>query len=145
MAISSGAADLEERQLGGWLEALAAAGVEALQLREKQLGDRELYLLTRRVVAAAGGRFAVLVNGRADVALAAGAGGVHLPADGLPAAPLRGLCGKGFLIGRSTHRPEEILAARDEGCDYALFGPMRPTPSKSLRQVVPGLAGLEAA
>lgn len=145
MAISSGAAGLVGHELDGWLEMLAAAGVDALQLREKQLEDRELFLLASRVVAAAGGRIAVLLNGRADVALAAGAAGVHLPADGLPAAPLRRLCGKDFLIGRSAHRLEEIHAARDEGCDYALFGPLNPTPSKSQQQVVPGIAGLEAA
>jgi thiamine-phosphate pyrophosphorylase len=145
MAVSSGAAGLAGQELEGWLEALAAAGVEALQLREKQLDDRELYQLARRVVALAGGRFGVLVNGRVDLALAAGASGVHLPADGLPAAPLRRHCGTDFLIGRSTHRPEEVLAAQGEGCDYVFFGPLKPTPSKSLQQVVPGLEGLEAA
>jgi thiamine-phosphate pyrophosphorylase len=145
VAISGGAGLLSAGELEGWIEALAAAEVDAVQLREKELGDRELFQLARRVVDLAAGRLAVLVNGRADLALAAGAAGVHLPATGLPAPPLRRRCGRDFLIGRSTHRPEEVVFAREEGCDYAFFGPLRPTPSKDRQAEVPGLAGLAAA
>lgn len=135
-------------QLEPWLELLAAAGVEAVQVREKSLGDRALFELARRVVQRLAGRCRVLVNGRADLALAAGADGVHLPADGLPAAPLRRRCGPAFLIGRSTHHPREVAAALAEGCDYAVFGPVAPTPSKPPgegRPPIPGYAGLREA
>lgn len=131
--------------LAGFVEALVDAGVEALQVREKKLDDRALYELARRVVTLAAGRMLVLVNGRADIALAAGADGVHLPAEGLPAAPLRRRCGPAFLIGRSAHTVEEVAAARGEGCDYAFFGPLRPTPSKPGPTAVPGISGLAAA
>lgn len=141
MAISSGSGS----GLEAWLDLQIAAGVDAVQLREKQLGDRALFELTRRLVAAASGRCQVLVNGRADLALAAGADGVHLPASGLPAGPLRRRCGQAFLIGRSTHTPREVERALAEGCDYALFGPLRPTPSKPGLVEPPGLSGLADA
>src|SRR5262249_46665580 len=72
----------------------------------------------------------VLVNGRLDVALAAGADGAHLPADGLPAGPLKARFGPGVLLGRSTHSLEEVERARDEGGDYVAFGPVYATPGK---------------
>lgn len=145
LAITGGGAG---EGLASWLDALAAAGVEAVQVRAKQLDDRALFDLARRVVALAAGRCRVLVNGRIDLALAAGADGVHLPADGLPAGPLRRLGGPHFLIGRSTHRPQEVAAARLEGCDFAVFGPLRATPGKPGRDgepAIPGLDGLAAA
>lgn len=128
-----------------WLEELAAAGVEALQVREKTLADLALFELTRRLVGLAAGRLRILVNARADLALAAGASGVHLPADALPATPLRQILPPDFLIGRSTHSPAEVAAARADGCDYALFGPVRPTPSKEGRGGLPGFEGLATA
>ena len=70
---------------------------------------------------------AVLVNGRVDVALAAGADGVHLPSDSLPASEIRRRFGGGILIGVSTHRFEEVVAAREAGADYVTFGPVWPT------------------
>lgn len=135
-----------ETGLEPWLEGLLAAGVEALHVREKSLSDGALYELVRHLVERLEGGCRVIVNGRADLAIAAGAQGVHLPADGLPAAPLRERLGSDFLIGRSTHRPEEVAQARDEGCDYVVFGPVLPTPSKAERGgEIPGFAGLEAA
>jgi thiamine-phosphate pyrophosphorylase len=123
----SGAA-LESR-----LEALAAAGLAMVQVREKDLAGGALLGLCRRlrdvIRKAAGEGCRLLVNGRLDVALAAGADGVHLPARGLPAAPLRSLAPPGFLIGVSTHTPEEVRAAARSGADYALFGPVFATAS----------------
>jgi thiamine-phosphate pyrophosphorylase len=113
-----------------WLRALGAAGIGAVQIREKDLEDRDLYRLTRLAREILPPSTQVIVNGRIDVALAAGADGVHLPADGLPAAPLRARFGRSVLIGRSTHSREEVKRARDEGVDYVTFGPIYETPGK---------------
>src|SRR5579863_9274842 len=114
-----------------WFAALAAAGIDALQLREKHLDDLPLYQLARQARTAMPPPARLLVNGRADLALAAGADGVHLPADGVPAGALRSRFGRGPLIGVSTHRLEEIERARDGGADYVVFGPVYPTPGKA--------------
>lgn len=113
-----------------WLLALGAAGVGAVQLREKDLDDRALFELASRARKALPPAVQLVVNGRLDLGLAAGADGVHLPADGVPVAPLRRRFGPGVLIGRSTHRVEEVERARDEGADYALFGPVYDSPGK---------------
>ncbi len=113
-----------------WLRALVTAGIGAVQLREKDLDDRSLYELACRARPALPPPARLLVNGRVDVALAAGADGVHLPADGIPVASLRRRFGSGMLIGRSTHRLAEVERARDEGADYVTFGPVYATPGK---------------
>ncbi len=122
--------DAWEEELPRWLRALGEAGVDALQLREKDLPDRALYGLARRARAALPPPCRLLINGRIDIALATGADGAHLPADGVPLAPLRARFGPAVLLGRSTHRVEEVAAARREGADYALFGPVWETPGK---------------
>lgn len=119
--------------LEDWLRALAGSGLgglAAVQLREKDLDDRALLELARDARAALPPTIPLLVNGRMDVALAAGAEGVHLPADGVPLAPLRARFGSAFLIGRSTHSVAEVERARDEGADYVTFGPVWETPGK---------------
>jgi thiamine-phosphate pyrophosphorylase len=117
--------------LAEWLRALggAATGGLAVQLREKDLDDRALYALARRARSLLPPPIPLLVNGRLDIALAAGADGVHLPADGVPAAALRARF-RTALIGRSTHSVEEVERARDDGADYATFGPVYATPGK---------------
>jgi thiamine-phosphate pyrophosphorylase len=133
------------RALADWLEELEAAGVDAVQVREKDLSDRELareVAEARRAWRAPG---LLLVNGRLDVALATGADGVHLPGDGVPAAALRKRFGAGVWIGCSTHRVVEVEAARDAGADYATFSPVFPTPSKMRYGRPPGLEGLRRA
>src|SRR6185503_6449694 len=93
--------------LPAWATALAGAGVPAVQLREKDLDDRACYELLRELRRALP-HARLLVNGRADLALAAGADGVHLPADGIPTAVLRRRFGDALLIGRSTHTVDEV-------------------------------------
>lgn len=110
-----------------WLGRLALAGVDALQVREKDLDDRAVLDLARQARAAVS---TVLVNGRLDLALAAGADGAHLPADGVPAAALRRRFGPGVLLGVSTHSVAEVERALQDGADYVTFGPVWPTPSK---------------
>jgi thiamine-phosphate pyrophosphorylase len=120
-----------------WLEEIAVSGVDAVQLREKDLDDADLYALARqaRTVLPAGCR--LLINGRPDIALAAGADGVHLPVAGLPVAAVAGRWGRRLLVGVSAHRVDEVEAARRDGAAYALFGPVFATPSK------PAAAGLD--
>jgi thiamine-phosphate pyrophosphorylase len=97
-------------------------GIKFLQIREKDLSGRELFELTRKVVAQRGTRATkILVNSRADVALAAGADGVHLPA----AAPEQTL--PGLLVGRSCHTVQEVLSSR---ADLVTFGPVFESPGK---------------
>jgi thiamine-phosphate diphosphorylase len=131
--------------LGEWLRALAGAGIGAVQLREKDLGDCDLYELARQARTALPPPIRLLVNGRVDVALAAGADGVHLPADGVPVAALRARFGGGVLIGRSTHRMEEVERARDDGADYVTFGPVYATPGKDAPAGLGELARAAAA
>lgn len=121
---------ITDRQALGGIEALieairrnVAGGVEMVQIREKDLAVRELAELVRRSVAT-GAR--ILVNSRADVALACGAAGVHLPADSIPARRLRGVTPPGFLIGISCHSVEDL----DDAADFAVFGPVFDTASK---------------
>src|SRR5215208_474854 len=120
----------EFRDLTEWFAALGRAGVGAVQIREKDLDDRALYGLARLARSALPRATAVLVNGRLDIALCAGAGGAHLPSDGVPLAPLRRRFGAGVLLGRSTHTVEEVERARDEGADYVVFGPVYPVEGK---------------
>jgi len=128
-----------------WLRRLAAAGVDAVQLREKDLDDADLYALACRARALLPPPIALLVNGRPDVALAAGADGVHLPADGLPAAAVRRRWGARLVIGVSTHRVAEVEAALAAGADYVTFGPVYPTPSKARLGPAAGLDALRRA
>jgi len=118
--------------LAEFLDAVLAAGVDIVQLREKGLEAREeLELLG--VFAAACRRHGRLlaVNDRADVALAAGADVLHLGQDDLPVPVARRILGPGPLIGRSSHSREQAAAAAAEpGVDYFCAGPLWVTPTK---------------
>jgi len=126
-----------------WCAQLAEAGVEALQVREKEVADRELLALARAARRSFPPPGLLLINGRADVALAAGADGVHLPAAGLPPAATRAVVGPARLLGASTHQAGEIEAAAGSGLlDYVIFGPLHATPSKAGRILPRGISSL---
>lgn len=142
----------DRRLAGGFgplLDAIArafASGVQRVQIREKDLSTRQLCDLTRKAVGLAlphGGQ--VLVNGRADVALACGAHGVHLPGESIPPQMLRALTPCGFLIGVSAHSLEELRRAETDGADFAVFSPVFAPLSKAGYGVPKGLDGLRAA
>jgi thiamine-phosphate pyrophosphorylase len=106
-------------------------GVDFIQIREKELSERELYALTCRIVSLAQDtKCRVLVNGRADVALAAGADGVHLPSMGLRISDIRSWIPKDFIVGVSVHSLREIREAEAQNAYYILVGHVFPTKSK---------------
>jgi thiamine-phosphate diphosphorylase len=106
-------------------------GVDFIQIREKNLSERELYHLTCRIVSLARNtKCRILVNGRADVALAADADGVHLPSTGLRIVDIRSWIPKGFIVGVSVHSLREIRNAEAQNTDYILVGHVFPTKSK---------------
>jgi len=113
------------------VSAAVAAGIQLIQLREKNLTARVLFELTERVMAIVRGTATkVLVNDRADIAAGAGAEGVHLTVRSLEVDVVRKTFGPNFLIGVSTHSPVEARRARDAGADFVVFGPVFPTLSK---------------
>ncbi len=119
----------------GLLSAVARAveaGVDLIQIREKDLPGRELEGIVGEVVALAkqGGDTRILVNDRLDVAVACGAAGCHLPTLGLPVGAARRVSPTGFLIGVSTHSRDEARAAAAGGADFVVFGPVFATESK---------------
>ena len=125
------------------MDAVVAAAVPLVQLREKLLSARVLYELTISAAAIAkGSTTRLIVNDRFDVAGAAGADGVHLTARSLPASIVREICGEDFLIGVSTHSLDEALTARAEGADFVVFGPVFETPSKQSYGAPQGLEKL---
>jgi thiamine-phosphate pyrophosphorylase len=121
----------------------AATGATMIQVRAKALAARELSALVRRVVAVAGG-VPVLVNARADVALACAAQGVHLPSGSPAPALFRAIAPAGFLVGVSCHNTEELVRAEREGADFAVYGPIFATRSHPSAQPL-GLDALALA
>jgi thiamine-phosphate pyrophosphorylase len=125
------------------LAALAGAPGLLVQLREKGTPDREA-LERARAARETLGPDVLFVNGRFDVALAAGAAGVHLPADGLPLSRVRSHTPRGFRVGVSTHAPEEAREAIAAGADLVVIGPIFDTPSKRAYGAPLGTRALEA-
>lgn len=124
-----GDAQEQERRLLAKIAECAAAGVEYVQLREKDLETRALEALAVKAMAAlAGSRTHLLINSRTDVALACGAHGVHLPANDLSASEVRSIFARAGrsepVIGVSTHSLSEVASAEAHGANFALFGPV---------------------
>ena len=118
------------------IEQAAKAGVDWVQIREKDLSGRGLAKLTEQAIQRAGSDSSVLVNDRLDVARAAGAAGVHLGGNSLSPSEVRKLVNRGgaranFLIGVSAHSLEGAVQAEQAGADYVIFGPVYTTPSKA--------------
>jgi thiamine-phosphate diphosphorylase len=118
------------------------AGVDVVQIRERDLDAGVLRRLVASAVTRTTATTRIVVSDRVDVAVAAGAAGVHLPAAGLPASLVR-LLWPGLIVGRSIHgqdRPDD----RD-ACDYLMFGTVFASESKGEGSVVAGLGGLRQA
>jgi thiamine-phosphate pyrophosphorylase len=118
-----------------FLRAVLSAGVDMVQLRAKEAADDEVLAAAdvfRRCCHEAAGLF--IVNDRPDLAVAAGADGVHLGQEDEPVARARAVVGDERIVGLSTHSPEQLAAAR--GVDYVAVGPVHATPTKPGRPAV---------
>jgi thiamine-phosphate pyrophosphorylase len=150
--------DAESSRLVEKIAAIAAAGIDWVQIREKDMSARQLAALTREAIAeirrrGPNGAARVIVNDRVDVAITESSGGVHLGEAGLPVADVARwvkrtasgvvvsddgaasqfpVAASGdFLIGASCHSLEGAKAAARDGADYIFFGPVFATPSKA--------------
>jgi thiamine-phosphate pyrophosphorylase len=119
-----------------FLDACIQGGVDIVQLRDKTLDARPLIdrAMTAAVVCRAHG-VPFIINDRPDLALAAGADGVHVGQDDVSPTLARTILGVGTIIGLSTHGPTDLVNSKDELVDYISAGPVEPTPTK------PGRAG----
>src|SRR6185436_3480358 len=143
MVTDGGASGTGPAALVARVAAAARAGVDVVQVREKALTDRRLLALVSAVRAGmAATATRLLVNGRPDVALAAGADGVQVPEAGLPVSEVK----RAFptlTVGASCHSVEAARRAAGEGADFVLLGPVFATPGKEERAL--GLEVLAAA
>ena len=134
--------DAEPDHLEVLVRAWLAAGVRLVQLRQKVMPRGDLLELARRlgrVVAASGG--ALVVDDHADVAVLAGAAGVHVGPDDLSVAAVRKAVGGSLLVGASAPTPEAAQAAVAAGADYVGSGPAYATATKPSKEVI-GPAGI---
>lgn len=143
---SLGAADSTQKLLAR-IRGAVAAGADWLQIRERDMTARELLALVKAAIAGAAGRARVLVNDRIDVALAAGAAGVHLRGSSVPAGEavrwLRsGNAPSDFMVGVSCHSLDEAGEAERSGATYVFFGPVFETPAKKEFGAPQGIAKL---
>lgn len=123
---------------------LVEAGVRVIQLRAKQAGTREFFERATELISLVPPEVAVIINDRSDVALLAGAAGVHIGQDDLPPAFVRQLLGEQAIVGYSTHTAEQVRAADKEPVDYIAFGPVFSTATKNDTEPVVGLDRLRA-
>ncbi|HKG22863.1 MAG TPA: thiamine phosphate synthase [Blastocatellia bacterium] len=127
------------------VERLAGAGATFIQLRDKTAGPNEFYKAALDAVAAARRlNVRIVINDRADIALAVGADGVHLGQDDPPPEAVRRVVGPGFIIGYSTHNLEQALRADSAPVDYVAVGPVFRTATKEDPDPVVGLDAVRA-
>ena len=117
-------------------------GAGVVQIRMKSSPAGAILAAARQIVARSRGRALVIVNDRADLAVLAGADGVHVGDDDLPAAEARRIVGPGMLVGRSTRTLAEARAAIADGADHVGFGPMFGTRTKEIAAAPRGLPAL---
>lgn len=120
-----------------------AGGVASVQLREKDLPIRPFLALARSLKAVLGpSGVPLIINDRLDVALACGAGGLHLGQDDLPCEEARRLLGPGVILGLSVETWEDVVRAQDQDVDYLGVSPVFATPTKTDTKAPWGLEGL---
>ncbi len=113
------------------IELAVASGIEMIQIREKRLPGRLVYELAVEAVSLTlGSACKLLINERFDLAMAAGAHGVHLTSTSISVERVRDKVPSGFIVGVSTHSSDEVIAAKESGADYAMLGPIFATPDK---------------
>lgn len=119
----------DETTMVGRITAAVAGGVDMVQLREKDLPGGLLLELAQEIRRASGDRPLLMINERADVALAVGAAGVQLGEEGLPVSTARAILGPQRLVGRSVHSVEGAVEAAGQGTDLLVVGTMFSTRS----------------
>jgi thiamine-phosphate pyrophosphorylase len=125
---------------------LVGAGVEMVQYRDKEGSPRQLFDTSRQLAGRAGKcHTTFIVNDRADIALVAGANGVHLGQDDLPVELARRLLRPSAIVGFSTHSITQVEEADRSSADYIAFGPVFPTRSKAHADPTVGLEGVRSA
>lgn len=125
------------RDLPALLDAVLAGGCRLVQLREKTMPLGDLLPLARSLARRCREAGALLIiNDRADLALAADADGLHVGQDDLPARQARALLPPGMILGVSTHDPEQARRAVADGADYVAVGSIFPTTTKAGFQLV---------
>ena len=127
-------------------EALAGSGVELIQYRNKTASSRQFFEISRQLAKALGPRgVRLIVNDRPDIAMLAGAGGVHVGQDDLSPEDARAICGPDRWVGVSTHTLEQLAAADRTSADYIAIGPIFPTATKKNPDPVVGTELLRKA
>jgi thiamine-phosphate pyrophosphorylase len=131
-------------------EALAGSGVELIQYRNKTASSRHFFEISRQLSSVLGPRgVRLIVNDRADIALLAGAGGVHVGQEDLGVEDVRAICGvfdgQDRWVGVSTHTLVQLAAADRTSADYIAFGPVFPTATKKNPDPVVGTRLLREA
>lgn len=128
-----------------FVEELLAGGVQLLQYRNKSPQTRLMLAQARELKRITAGRATLIMNDRADLALAAGFDGIHLGQDDLSPEGARALIGPELWMGVSTHNPAQINEANRTSASYLAVGPVFPTASKNKPDPVVGLEGLRNA
>src|ERR1700688_3046402 len=127
-------------------EALAGFGVELIQYRNKTASSRQFFEISRQLSSVLGPRgVRLVVNDRPDIALLAGAGGVHVGQDDIGVEDARAICGKDCWVGVSTHTLEQVAAAERTSADYIALGPIFSTTTKENPDAVVGTELLRRA
>ncbi len=141
-SLASGTGDTHSDVLVQRMADAISAGVDWIQVREKDLSGKEIVSLTREALARTkranqrdGPTTQIVVNDRLDIAVSEGAGGVHLGEQSLPVKDVRDLLaagpGKEFLLGVSCHSMNSAMCAARDGASYIFFGPVFATPLKA--------------
>lgn len=144
--ITDGSAKRETTRFLEKIDGALSGGARLIQIREKDLSAKELLGLAKAVKKKAekfGAR--ILINDRADIALVAGADGVHITGAGYAPIEARNILGDKALIGVSTHSIDEARRAEEEGADFVTFGPVYLTKSKAAYGEPLGIAKLREA
>jgi thiamine-phosphate pyrophosphorylase len=126
-----------DERADGFITDVLRGGVDILQLRIKDGDDARILAAARRYRRACDVSGALLIlNDRPDLAVAAGADGVHVGQDDMPVDRARGVVGDQLIVGLSTHSPAQVTAAVEAGVDYIGVGPIHATPTKPGRPAV---------